>query len=127
MRRIYTYEMVAVADQNEHTYACQYGTYSQEEGFILSDLAKDIINDGYVSCLIDELFHEDLWKVCSEPKVKEMSLEDIEKELGYRVRIIDPEPKNKSISPERKKEVDEAIDFFSRLFGIEDIDPDDYY
>ena len=56
-----------------------------------------------------------------------MTLQEIEKELGYKVQIVDPEPEKKKVSSERKKEVDDTIDFFFFLFGWDDIDPEDYY
>ena len=54
-----------------------------------------------------------------------MTLKELEEELGYRVRIIDPQP-NKELSEKDKKEVDETIDMFGRLFGIK-LNPEDYY
>lgn len=117
--------MVALADQNSSTYVSKFGTYSAKNGYEPSDLAESLVQDGWFSCLVEELFHEDLWKLDDEPKVKEMSIEDIERELGYRVRIVDPEPKKKEVSPERKREINEAIDCFQRVFGIS-LDPEDY-
>ena len=53
-----------------------------------------------------------------------MTLDEVEKELGYRVRIVDPQP-NEELSEKDKKEVNETVDMFGRLFGIK-LNPDDY-
>ena len=53
-------------------------------------------------------------------------MDELEKELGYRVQIVDPEPDKKEVSEDRKKEVDDTINVFRRMFGIE-LDPNDYY
>lgn len=120
---MYTYEMIGVADENEKTYECKYGTYDKQQGFMLnSEGHKHIYNHGYES-LINILFHENLWKIKEE--IKEMTLKELEEELGYRVRIVDPQP-NKELSEKDKKEVDETIDMFGRLFGIK-LNPEDYY
>lgn len=110
---MYTYQMIAVADDNGRTYESEYGTYSKEEGFKFT-------NPPDTECkwvaFINLLMHEDIWKLKKEP-VKKMSLADIEKELGYRVQIVDPKPKKKKLSNEEKKEIDDTIDFFNRLLG----------
>ena len=125
---MYTYQMVAVADENNRTYKSRFGTYDYTYGFNFNDEAIDHCADVGVEGFVWDLFHEDLWKLVDEPKVKKMSLADIEKELGYRIQIIDPEPEEEEISPERKKEVDDAIDFFERLFGAcHNINREDYY
>ena len=59
-----------------------------------------------------------------KPKPKEMTLEDIEKELGYRVQIVDPEPDKEEVSQDKKEEVNELVDLFNRLFGIDFRDED---
>lgn len=121
---MYTYQMIGIADENGKTYECKYGTYSKEKGF---EFYGDVIDmKCKVSPFINLLFHEDIWKL--KPEVKKMSLQDIEKELGYKVQIVDPEiGTGKKISMERKKEVDDTIDVFKRIFGIDHIDPEDYY
>ncbi len=115
--------MIGLADENGRTYKSDYGTYNRDDGFVF--LPQFSRNCSIPISLVNKLFHEDLWKLKEDP-VKEMSLADIEKELGYRVRIIDPEPNKKKVSEERKKEVDDTIDVFKRLFGI-DLDPEEYY
>ena len=121
---MYTYQMVGLADQNGKTYECKYGTYSKDKGF---EFDEEVFSKKCkILAFINLLFHEDLWKLKQEPK--KMSLQDIEKELGYRVQIVDPEiGTGKKVSPERKKEVDDTIDVFKRLFGLDHIDPADYY
>lgn len=115
---MYTYQMIGIADENGKTYECKYGTYSKEKGF---EFYGDVIDTPFINLL----FHEDIWKL--KPEVKKMSLQDIEKELGYKVQIVDPEiGTGKKISPERKKEVDDTIDIFKKLFGLDDIDLEDY-
>lgn len=125
MITIHTYEMVAIADQNGRTYECKYGTYSKNDGFKFNEEVEMIVDDYGWREVVNILFHENLWKLKQEP-VKKMSLQDVEKELGYRVEIIDPEPEKKEISPERRKQVDDTVDFFNRLFGM-NLDADDYY
>lgn len=123
---MYTYQMVGVADDNGKTYESEYGTYSKEKGFEFNDDVLD--KKCKVLAFINLLFHEDIWKLKKEPEPKKMSLQDIERELGYRVRIVDPEiSTGKEVTPERKKEVDDSIDFLKRLFGLTNIDPEDYY
>lgn len=117
--------MVGVADSNNRTYECKYGTYSKKDGFKFNEEVEEIVEDYGWREVVNILFHENLWKLKQEP-VKKMSLEDIERELGYRVQIVDPEPDKKVVSPERRKQVDETVDVFRRLFGI-DLDPEEYY
>ena len=124
MKLIYTYEMVGVADENGRTYETIYGTYNREDGFKFNDSIIPIINEGGYEELINTLFHEDLWKL--QKDVKNMTLEEIEKELGYPVRIVDPEPNKNEISEERREQVDSYVDFLRRFLGI-DLDPEDYY
>lgn len=113
--------MVGLADENGREYKCKYGTYSKEKGFCLNDYAT---RRCAIKTLLDELFHENLWSLV-QPE-KEMTLKDIERELGYRIRIVDPEPEKKVISEKRKKEIDETVNMFRRMLGI-DLDPEDYY
>lgn len=122
---MYTYQMVGIADENGKTYESKYGTYSKEEGFKFNENIQPIVKNGWRE-MVNILFHEDLWKIKKDP-IKKMTLQEIEKELGYRVQIVDPEPKKKDVSPERKKEVDDTIDVFRRWLGLDAIDPDDYY
>ena len=122
---MYTYQMIGLADENGKTYECEYGTYSKESRFIFNDRAGEVFErDGYRE-LFDILVHEDLWKLKQEP-IKKMTLAELEKELGYRVQIVDPEPEKKEVSEDKRKDVDNTIDVFRRMFGIE-LDPNDYY
>lgn len=77
---MHTYEMVAVADENGRTYVSQYGTYNKQDGF---RLATSYL---FYPIVVDKLFHEDCWSIKKE--VKEMTKEEIEKELGYEIKII---------------------------------------
>ena len=124
MVNIYTYEMVGLADQNGRTYECKYGTYSKTDGFKFNEEVEVIVDDYGWREVVNILLHDNLWKLKTEP-VKKMSLQDIEKELGYRVEIVDPNPENKLTDKEKKK-IDDTIDFLQRFLGI-DIDPEDYY
>lgn len=122
---MYTYQMIGIADENGRTYESKYGTYSKEKGFEFTDFPKEECKQ---IAFINLLFHEDIWKLKKEPEPKKMSLQDIERELGYRIRIVDPEINTgKEVTLERKKEVDDSIDFLKRLFGLTNIDPEDYY
>ena len=114
--------MIGVADDNEKTYECKFGTYNNWTGFTLNSEGHEYIYDHGYESLIDILFHENLWKIKEE--IKEMTLKEVEEELGYRVRIVDPQP-NKELSEKDKKEIDETIDMFGRLFGIK-LNPDDF-
>ena len=122
---IYTYQMVGLADENGRTYECKYGTYSKKDGFKFNEEVEMIVEDYGWREVVNILFHDNLWKLKEEP-VKKMTLADIERELGYKVEITDPEPEKKVVSEKRRKEVDDTIDFFSRLFGM-NLDADDYY
>lgn len=122
-----TYQMIGIADQNDKTYECEYGSYNKENGFIFNRNVREVTENGGWRKFINMLFHDDMWKL--KPEVKKMTLADVEKELGYKVQIVDPEPKKKIISDKRKKEVDDTIDMFQRLFGIRftDEDREQYY
>ena len=61
--------------------------------------------------------------------VKEVTLEDIEREFGCKVRIVDPATKEeeyRALSQEEKDKIDKEIAFLKKWFGI-DIDPKEYY
>ena len=127
---MYTYEMYGVACNNSKTYESKYGTFNREDGFIFDpEIVKSVTNDGTglaLSSLVEDLCESDLWKIKKE-EPRKMTLQDLEKELGYRVQIIDPEPDKKKVSPERKKEIDDTIDMFERLFGMNFKNTEDYY
>lgn len=76
-----TYEMVGVADQNKRTYESIYGSYNKERGFLLNEDSKRL---GLCE-LLDKLFHENCWSLKQEER--EMTKEEIEKALGYKIRI----------------------------------------
>lgn len=123
-----TYEMVGLADENGREYECIYGTYTKEKGFMFNDSINHIvIEDGWRG-FINILFHDNLWKLKQEP-VKEVTLEDIEREFGCKVRIVDPAAKEeeyRALSQEEKDNINKEIAFFKKWFGI-DIDPEEYY
>lgn len=112
-----TYQMIGLADQNGRKYECEYGTYSQEDGFMFNENIDAVIADKGWRGLIDILFHKDMWKLAKD-EPKKMTLKDIEKELGYRVKIVDPEPDKPEVSSAKKKETNDVVDMFNRLFGI---------
>ena len=84
---IYTYQAIALADENGKTYESKYGTYSKQHGIKLSDKAIRMLKED----LIEKLFHEDCWSLKKEPK--KMTKEEIEKALGYEIEIDDKESK----------------------------------
>ena len=123
-----TYEMIGLADENGREYESVYGTYTKEEGFKFNDAINPIIDDEGWRGFINLLFHENMWKLKKED-VKEMTLKDLERELGYKIRIVDPETKHKEyegLSSERKEEIQKEVNFLNRLFGL-NIDPEEYY
>lgn len=125
---MYTYQMVGIADENGKTYECLYGEYNKEEGFKFNESIEPIIEDKGWREVVNILFHEDLWKLKQDP-VKKMTLEELEKELGYKVKIVEEEnleKKEKKQSDEDKKEINEVCKLFNNLFGI-DLDPKNYY
>ena len=87
MIKIYTYQMIGLADDNGRIYESKYGTYSKKNGLKLSELSKSMIKEE----LIDNLFHEDCWSLKKIPK--KMTKGEIEKALGFEVEIIDEKPK----------------------------------
>lgn len=117
--------MVGIADENGRTYESKYGHYNKDNGFMFNEEAARVTEVKGWRGFINILFHEDLWKLEQEP-IKKMTLDELEKQLGYRVQIVDPEPDKKEVSEDRKKEVDDTINVFRRMFGI-DLDPNDYY
>ena len=134
---MYTYEMVGVADQNSRTYKSIYGTYNKEDGFKVADEWKEfLVSDDCeesiynIETLIHNLFHDDVWQIVKE-EPRKMTLAEIEKELGYRVQIADPEidkaaDKKKELSEKRKKEIDDEIKWWRDYLGIT-LDPQKYY
>ena len=123
-----TYEMVGLADENGREYESVYGTYTKEEGFKFNDAINPIIDDEGWRGFINLLFHENMWKLKKED-VKEVTLADLERELGYKIRIVDPETKHKEyegLSLKRKEEIQRELDLLNRLFGL-NIDPEEYY
>lgn len=125
---MYTYQMVGLADENNKTYESKYGTYSKEDGFKFDDCITEVIDDVGWRGFINILFHDNLWKLQPEP-VKEVTLKDIEREFGCKVRIVDPAAKEeeyRALSQEEKDNINKEIAFFKKWFGI-DIDPEEYY
>lgn len=114
---MYTYQMVGLADENGREYESKYGTYSKTDGFRFNDDIYNVVKDLGWRGFINILFHDDLWKLKKEP-AKEMSLQDIERELGYRVIITDPEPDKEKVSEEKRDEIDDYIDMLGRFLGI---------
>ena len=88
---MHTYEMVGVADQNNRTYESEFGTYSKSTGFVLNDHSKKLVKEN----LLDRLFHDNCWKLKVEEK--EMTKEEIEKALGYKIKIKDENNKYNDI------------------------------
>lgn len=88
---MHTYEMVGVADQNNRIYESEFGTYSKSTGFVLSDYSKKLVKEN----LLDRLFHDNCWKLKVEEK--EMTKEEIEKALGYKIKIKDENNKYNDI------------------------------
>lgn len=84
---MYTYQMIGLADENGRTYTSKYGTYSKDTGFILKNF-----NYSSTSNLVNKLFHEDCWSL--DKPVVTMTKEEIEQELGYKIKIKDNESHN---------------------------------
>lgn len=130
---MYTYEMVGVADQNNKTYKSIYGTYNKEDGFKVADEWKEFLvsNDSEesiynIETLIHNLFHENVWQIVKD-EPRKMTLAEIEKELGYRIQIADPEINDKKdLTDKQKKDIDDTIDFFKKFFNVQ-IDPKNYH
>lgn len=130
---MYTYEMVGVADQNNKTYKSVYGTYNKEDGFKVADEWKEfLVSDDSeesiynIETLIHNLFHENVWQIVKD-EPRKMTLAEIEKELGYRIQIADPEINDKKeLTDKQKKDIDDTIDFFKKLFNVQ-IDPKNYH
>ena len=129
---MYTYQVVGLADCNDRTYECEYGTYNKKDGFVFNNENETMLKhfeylgegiETVVSNIIDDLFHKDMWKIV-KPEARKMSIADIEKELGYPVQITDPEldkpeEKKEKLSKEQKEDIDDFIDVLRRWFGIE--------
>lgn len=92
--KIFSYQMIGLADQNNRTYISKYGTYSKKNGFALSELSISMTKEE----LLDNLFHEDCWSLKKEekPKPKKMTKEEIEKALGYKIEIDNGNDETKS-------------------------------
>ena len=107
---MHTYEMIGVADQNNRIYESEFGTYSKATGFVLSDYSTEIVTISQKITdkkeqqrliklvkenLLDRLFHDNCWKLKVEEK--EMTKEEIEKALGYKIKIKDENNKYNDI------------------------------
>lgn len=114
------YEVVGLCEDNDRTYESVLGTYSKKTGFILSDSAYGLNRD----ILADRLFQLNDWHLKKEePKRKKMTIEEIEKELGYKIEIANKssseknEIKNEKSTKNKKEEYDdESIDDFAGWF-----------
>ena len=110
---MHTYQMIAVADENGKTYTSKYGLYNKHNGFALSNLSSSMIKEE----LLDNLFHEDCWSLKVE--TKKMTKDQIEKELGYKIEIID-EPKNndksEKIEDKNKSTINSQLDDLIKAF-----------
>lgn len=95
---MFGYQMVGIADDNGRTYESQYGTYSKETGFVLSEEGRKISK----SMLLDKMFHDDCWSLKNTKK--RMSKKEIEDILGYEIEISDFE-----LTEEDKDEIKEKI------------------
>ena len=84
---MFTYQAIALADENGKTYESKYGSYNKQYGIKLSDKAIRMLKED----LIEKLFHEDCWSLKKEPK--KMTKEEIEKALGYEIEIDNEESK----------------------------------
>lgn len=125
-----TYEAVALADQNGRTYVSKYGTYNKEKGFVINPkyitfqttLDSKKILMSYQE-LINGLVHDNCWSLkVEEPKPKVMTKEDIEKALGYKIKIQedkDEETKSEEnlCNMHKKYKFCGNDDLFSFLFG----------
>ena len=85
---MYTYEIVGLADENGKTYESKYGIYNKEKGFRFYRSVISNQTDKGVENIINNLFHEDCWKLKVEkPAKKKMTKEEIETQakhwIGY--------------------------------------------
>lgn len=103
------YEMIGVADENGRTYESKYGTYNREEGFNFNNEAFEYPREVFCGMLM----HEDLWSLKIDKK--KMTLEDIEKALGYKVEIVEDEPK-KDAKSEKKNDFMTFDEFLDKIF-----------
>ena len=118
---MYTYEMVGVADENGKTYECDWGTYSKKDGFKFPNLDFGD-KQNFVESFVNQLMHSNVWKLKKEPR-KKMTLEDIERELGYKIELCDtPKKEEENTDDDINIEhlfdkYDTIADIFSSLFG----------
>ena len=133
---MHTYEMVGLADENGRTYESPWGTYNKQDGFVINDNGLDTFFPGgedtevSVREFFDALVHDNVWKLKKEPERKKMSIEDIERELGYKVQIVDPEygkpeGEKKNLNDDDRKAIDDVVKFWRDLFGV-DLDSKKY-
>lgn len=82
-----TYQMVTLADVNGKTYGTGDMYYSKETGFVdKAGVVWDLCAFESYSNPFSEFIHLSGWKEVSE---KEMTKEEIEKKLGYKIKIVD--------------------------------------
>lgn len=100
--------MIGVSDQNGRTYESKFGIYNKKDGFILSDYSKKLS----MSDFANQLLHENCWSL--KKNAKKMTKDEIEKELGYKIDIID---KHESSVYTRTTDFSTFLDEMYKLFS----------
>lgn len=80
-----TYEMVALADKNRKTYVNGKLRYNKEKGFHDERGNTSTLEYEYEVDQLNAFIHDFDWE---ELKPKKMTIEEIEKTLGYSIEII---------------------------------------
>ena len=113
------YEVVGLCEDNNRTYESVLGTYSNETGFVLSKTALSLDK----KILADRLFQLNDWHLKKEePRRKRMTLDEIEKCLGYKVEIVEENNSEKlEQNNNDNKSTENTYNFedwlFEQLFG----------
>lgn len=108
-----TYEMIGLADENGKTYECDWGTYSKKDGFKFPNLPFGD-SQNFVEDFANQLLHSNVWKL---QRGKKMTLEDIEKELGYKIELCDSCDTN--TNKEDDAYAEHVVEFFKDVLGID--------
>lgn len=81
-----TYEMVALAEENGRAYNVNDMAYQKDVGFVRKiDFTQEWKASAWSELGLQKFILCDGWQ---ELKPKEMTIEEIEKELGYQIKIV---------------------------------------
>ena len=79
-------DMIKYAKEDNIPYESSFGVYNPDKGFEINEYGEKCFKSDPNKFLTMLLNDETVWH--PQPETKKMTLEDIEKELGYKVELI---------------------------------------